>query len=244
MSCELAATWATAIATFLVAVVAVVIALYQETWRRWLYHPMLEVIAKSGPPDCVQIKQDVYQSGTLIASAPSYYLRVLVRNNGKEAARNVEVYAKKLYRKQADGSWKPVSEFPPMNLVWANSPPPPYYRDRIYLRSLAPKFEKYCDIGHILDPECRASAGFQHEVNPKLDPEEVSLSFDLIQLPNHKGYIVSQGVYRLSIVVVAENADPAQQQLEIRVLGWDRDERRMFGKLLGLRVLSSSQGLD
>jgi hypothetical protein len=51
------------------------------------------------------------------------YLRIAVKNEGKAAAKNVEVYALQLeQRKPYSDAFYPVSSFPPMNLKWANTP--------------------------------------------------------------------------------------------------------------------------
>jgi hypothetical protein len=109
---------------------AVIFALFQDKWRKRSYHPGLDISAVTKPPDCVKILSVLEEiqsspSGRQLVrlESASYYLRVLIENNGNETARNVEVYAKELNRKLEDGRWKRVSEFPPMNLIWGNSLP-------------------------------------------------------------------------------------------------------------------------
>src|SRR5260370_38087798 len=104
-------TWAIAIATFILAIVTV----SQDWLRSWIWHPILNVTARTSPPDCISIPMIRALLGD---SADSIYLRVFVENCGNEAARNVEVYAQELTREQTDGSWAPVKTFPSMNLHW------------------------------------------------------------------------------------------------------------------------------
>ena len=161
MTSEVAANWVTATATFLAVIVALVIALYQEQWReRWRkkkLHPDLVVFAFHGPPDCVQIPYvedfDNISGGRRQERAASYYLRILVKNMGTITARNVEVYAKALRRGNGE-KWEPVEDFPPMNLVWSNSPPAPH-RDRTYLPFLPAGSSRHCDVAHMIDPSVR-----------------------------------------------------------------------------------------
>lgn len=233
MTSEVVASWVTAIATLLAVAAALVIALYQEDWReRWRrknLHPDLVVRAFAGPPDCVQIPYVEYQ---LVAGQPtrkratSYYLRMLVKNMGTVTARNVEVYAKALRRKRND-KWETVEDFPPMNLVWSNSPPEPHYTERKYLPFLPAGSSRHCDVAHMVDPQRRQL--FESEAKPELPAP--SLTFDLIARPLHFGHIVGPGKYRLDIEVAAENFDAMTRVVEVNFDGtWEPKTADMLGK--------------
>lgn len=241
MISEVAANWVTAIATLLAVAAALVIALYQEDWReRWRrknLHPDLVVRAFAGPPDCVQIPHVEYQ---LVAGQPtskrgtSYYLRMLVKNTGTVTARNVEVYAKAL-RQERNGNWEPVEDFPPMNLVWSNSPPEPH-RDRTYLPFLPAGSSRHCDVAHMIDPQRRQL--FESEAKPDLPPP--SLTFDVVRGPLHFGHIVGPGKYRLDIEVAAENFDALTRVVEVWFDGtWMPQASQMFGYHLRIGVSSN-----
>jgi hypothetical protein len=126
---------------------AVIVALFQDSWRRWMRRPKLETTAQINSPDCVKIpfeQKDPITQQTM-ARADAYYLRVRIQNNGKEAARNVKVYARSL-RVYRNGAWTEIREFPPMNLIWSNL-------GRMYLPLLGPdKTFRHCDIAHIIKP--------------------------------------------------------------------------------------------
>jgi hypothetical protein len=229
---EAIATWAGVGATLFLGLVA----LFQENFKRWWWRPKFDVSVENGPPDCVQIDiRGAYSAGQIIR-ASSYYLRVKVRNTGNETARNVEIYATALTRQQqAGGQWERVKSFPPMNLVWANSPPDDPLL-RMYLPFLPTKdVSKYCDVGHIIEPNKRDA--FQEE-NPelKLTQDGVSLAFDLIQRPNNKGNIVRPGLYHLDIVVAAENAAPVKRTIVIDLKRWIPDEARMFSDGVNISI--------
>jgi hypothetical protein len=216
---------------------AVLVALFQEPIKRIWYHPNLEVTATNQRPDLVQINQDIRDNNNkVVDSALSYYLRILVANTRNETARNVEVYAKGLKRLEDDGSWAPVNEFPPMNFVWSNSPPPEQsYKHRVYLLLLPPKTEEHCDIAHIIDPIKRRLSLFDDENKPTLNPAETSLTCDLKVRPNNKDYIVGPGTYCLEIVVAAENAKAKTRFVKITVPGsWCKTEEGM--RKLGLNI--------
>jgi hypothetical protein len=234
----------TAIGTIGAVVVALVIAIFQDKLRRLYSRPILEVRATTKLPDCVKIPY-IQNQFLLNQQTPeikkcettSYYLRVLVENNGNQTARNVEVYAKRLMRhRKSDNHWEEVPEFPPMNLVWSNSPP----EQNMYLRFLPPGMSKHCDIGHILDPDGRKH--FEGDDNPVLDlgAGEVSLTFDLIQKPLHKGHVVKQATYSLEIVVAADNVEAITRKIEIFFDGkWHPDLATMLRDHVGIGIESS-----
>src|SRR5438552_2958471 len=94
------AEWLTAIGTIVLAAGTIVlagVAIFQDTIRDWVYHPILEALIQTLPPDCIAVpfaKPD----GTEVAD--SLYLRLWIKNAGRAPARNVEVYANELLRKR------------------------------------------------------------------------------------------------------------------------------------------------
>jgi hypothetical protein len=117
-----------------------------------------------------------------------------------------------------------VKEFPPLNLVWANSPP----EHSTYLPFLPPGASRHCAVAHALDPKLKER--FTGEHKPSLPPDEVSLTFDLVAKPNHLGHIVGPGKYRLNVEVAAENFDALTRVVEIWFDGtWMPEASQMFG---------------
>jgi hypothetical protein len=217
------ADWIVAGGTLVLAAVAV----FQQTIRSWLYAPEFRVSAKTEPPDCVAVPFTL-QDGTFVAD--SVYLRIWVENTGNVTARNVEVYARDLRRRRADGTWERVGSFPPMNLKWANV-------GGIYFPSIAPDMGKHCDVGHIVDP---ARRNLLPEDPRGVDPTDrrAHVAFDLMAAPNHRGHIVGPGEYHLEVVVAAENARPITRTIAISLRGtWDADEARMLRDGVGISVL-------
>lgn len=217
------ADWVVGVGTLILAAVAV----FQETIRGWFYRPTLEISTRTEPPDCVAVPIRNQNDGTFIAN--SVYLRLKVANSGNATARNAEVYADRLERKRADGTWERVTAFPPMNLRWSNI-------GAIYFPSIAPGMSKHCDLGHIVDP---ARRHLVHEDSPSLalTPTQTSLAFDLMVAPNHRGHIIGPGEYRLDIVVAAENAMPVRRTVTINLRGpWFADEEHMLRDGVGVSI--------
>lgn len=93
-------------------VAAVLVALYGDIFKKWIYHPALKVTIKDGPPDNVMIKKD---NGYY-----SYFSRLWIENNGRTSAENVEVYVKALKKKNDQGIFVEDESWQPMNLIWSN----------------------------------------------------------------------------------------------------------------------------
>src|SRR5436190_24376997 len=83
-----AAAWAAAIANVLVAIVAA----FQDTIRRALHHPKIELEMTPVRPDC----QKITMTGQNGQPVDCYYLRLRVWNRGGASAHDVEVYAASL----------------------------------------------------------------------------------------------------------------------------------------------------
>jgi hypothetical protein len=231
--------WLLKALTAIGTVSAVVFVLFQEKWRKWNYHPTINVSAITKPPDCVKIPyvQTTFLPGMVHSvirrETTSYYLRALVENIGNETARNVEIYAKELKRESKDGRWERVEDFPPMNLTWSN--PQPEHASS--LPSLPPGSRRHCDVGHILDPKDQKSMEAEDRSDLELEAGMVSLTFDLINRPLHLGHIVKPGRYRLAIEVAADNFDAVVKEVEINFDGrWNGDQRTMFADHVGIKV--------
>lgn len=106
-----AATWAAAIANVLVAIVAA----FQETIKRAIHHPDVELQLISARPDCQRI--DIVTAGGPTAA---YYLRLRARNKGNVTAEHVEVFVAELHEFR-DNDFKLSPWFLPMALMWTHT---------------------------------------------------------------------------------------------------------------------------
>jgi hypothetical protein len=222
------ANWLQAIGVFL----AVVVALFQEHIRRWFFRPAFSISSSINEPDFAQVLKERKDGKDTIA----YFLRISIWNVGKDPARNVEVYAKASSRREG-GVWERVEAFPPMNLIWSNSPEPKEsYIDRVFLRQLPADTAKPCDIGHLMSPQLRPDFG---EFRTGSKSEEASLTFDLIVSPPNKKHIVGPGTYHLNIVVAAENAKPLHGCIQITVpQSWHNDPKTMRTSGVAVQVFA------
>jgi len=208
-------------------VVLAIVALFQEPFRHWIFRPKFRVSIKTEPPDCGAV---AFTDSTGKVVAETIHLRLLVKNVGRTTAKNVEVFAKELRREDADGTWKRIDVFPPMNLVWSHV-------STMHFPFIAPKTGKHCDLAHIVEPQKRPAVG-EEPSSWQFGPQECSLVLKVIHLPNHKGHIVGPGKYQLDIQVAAENVPPLERTIEINLRGpWDPDEATMLSKHVGVRVL-------
>src|SRR5437868_7029343 len=104
----MSAEWLTAVGTIVLAIgtlVLAVVAIFQDTIRRWFYRPILKASIQTAPPDCIAIPFSTLD-GTPIAD--SYYFRLRINNMGNATAKNVEVYANGLLQERADKTWERV----------------------------------------------------------------------------------------------------------------------------------------
>jgi hypothetical protein len=220
-------TWVTAIATLLLAALA----LFQDFFRRLVWKPKLELEVHPRPPDfhrtewtysVLQRVHDVVTNKTVERtvqmSSPCYYFRVRVTNKGNCEAKDVEVYAKELQELEG-GEFRSVPRFSPMDLLWADVRTP-------VMPNLIPELPKLCDLAHIVAPSERDYLG--HDL-PGVDEEQSILALDLQVTPNSKGHLIGPGHYRLTLALAAANATPSDYVLDITVTGdWYDEPDRMF----------------
>ena len=220
--------WISAIAMILVVIVAI----FQDRIRAWLKRAKLEVSVNFAPPDCHKTTLASCDAvGRPINVADCYYFRLRVKNVGNERAELVEVFAAELSKEQADGSFKRIDSFLPMNLVWSHIRKP-------FLDAISPGMEKLCDLGHIIDPSKRTQ--FRVEDNPKLNvpPNDTVFSFDLEVVPLTLSHLIPLGKYRLVIKIGAGNIKPLRKTLQINLTGkWFEDEAKMLDESIGIRIL-------
>jgi len=149
------AQWVLAFLTLLAVVVALLKEEIVRIWRR----PKLEGTIKLKPPDCHKSYWTTQQP-PIRRLADCYFLRLWVHNHGNVRAEKVQVFADKLLKQKADGTFTPVKEFLPMNLVWA-------YTHEIFVHAINPQMGKHCDLGHITHPDALVDLGEDHPDAPR-----------------------------------------------------------------------------
>jgi hypothetical protein len=238
--------WIVAIGTAVMAIVAI-IAIFQDKIRSWLLRPKLQVFLQVASPDCTKTKfrysiQEPIMPSTNTASSTAgilpasneteaYFFRLRVANTGNQKAENVEVFAAKLTRRLADGTFKEVDSFLPMNLVWS-------YLNWLFFPAISPGIYKYCDLFHVVNPEKRKFIPFEDDTWANVNPNKTILSFDTIAKPYTKNYLVCPGIYHLDLTLAASNSKIVNKTLEINLTGdWFDDEKKMLGEGVGITLL-------
>ena len=228
------AQWVGATATLL----AVLVALFKDEFLRWRRKPELRVSIALASPDChkTTLNYVVQKTALTCRAADCYYLRIWVENVGKTRAERLQVFAAKLLKRHADGSFKEVKDFLPMNLLWTHgqggkSGP------EIFAEGISPQMGKHCDLGHIVDPKHRKDV-VGNDL-PTVAPDDTVLALVLEVKPNTLSHLVPPGVYRLELRVAAANCSPVNHTLEITITGkWFPEQTRMFSDGLGIRTIS------
>jgi hypothetical protein len=221
-------------ATILLATFTFVLALvtaFQDSIRAWLRRPKLTLATGTCPPEAHKTVT-VHRTDPSI-SAECYYFLLRVENSGNSRAENVEVFAKRLSRKQADGTFSPVDTFLPMNLLWSFSRTP-------ILQALPPGFYKHCSLGHIINPA--RSREFPSESAPDSEQKGSSiplttLVLDVEFLSNARTHLLSPGTYRLELSIGAANSKARDCVLTIGHTGiWYSSDSDMLSRGVSLSL--------
>lgn len=193
-------------------------------WRR----PTLGVRVALTVPDCHKTEIAVRNviTGEVITTWPCFYLRIWIQNDGRARASRVEVFARRLLRKHADGEFRQEPQFLPLNLKWSHT-------GEVVAPGISSGMGRFCDVAHIVQPAHTAAAG--HSIPGLLEGQPV-LCLDLQVAPNTRTHLLPPAVYRLDVRVAAENSAPVDRTIEVTVTGqWFDDEIRMFKDGLGFK---------
>ena len=220
------AIWVGSIATML----AVIVALFKEEFVRMWRRPILQARILLEHPDCLKIPT-TFVMGHQREDVDGYCFRLWIQNTGTARAEKVQVFASKLYRKHADGSFREDNTFYPMNLQWAHQQNP--LLAEVFAEGISPKMGKHCDLGKILDP----IEGKRHGINlPSVEP--MNTIFELtVEVPlNNRSNFLAPGIYKLELKLAAANVKPVTKMIEINHTGtWYSNEREMLSQGIGMK---------
>lgn len=215
--------WLIAFGTLLLAFVAI----FQDWIRARVWHPELHVCMDFTPPYC---HKAILRGRQVRIEADCYYFRLRVSNSGHHRAEMVEVYAAQLSKQQADGSFKEMNSFLPMNLLWSHINKP--------YDAISPEMEKLCNLGHIVEPPERSSFAMEDDPRLGIPPDKTVFSFDVATPSYTMSHLIPPGIYHLDLLVAAANAKRVKKTVEIIVTGkWFDDEERMLGEGIAIRTL-------
>jgi len=227
------AQWAGATATS----IAVVVALFKEELVRKWRSPKLAASVRLRAPDCNKtplfIRTTAVEQGTLHEKTiefDCFYFRIWIENVGNQRAESVQVYAAKLLKRHADGIFREVEGFLPMNLRWAHGVNP---NTPTIFAEINPKMGKHCDLGRIVDPKAPID---RLEGVPK---DRTILHLDVEVEPATLSHLLPPDVYEIHLRIAAANVNPVEKILEINVQGsWFAEQAKMFADGIGIRELS------
>jgi len=197
--------WLLAYAAFLASMTT----LFGKRAHDWIFAPELKVAYVHDKNYVDTPKPFVEVDGKLVA-VDCYYFSLLVSNGGHSSADSVEVFATNLMKWDGENqNWTPERRYS-MDLKWA-------WLGVTRLPTLAPEMDRFCNIGHIIDPAWREK--FRQEDLPDVGRDTAIFSLDLEAQPNHGIHLLEPGKYHLTIKVVAANHRPITRTLEIDVKG-------------------------
>jgi hypothetical protein len=193
--------YATAIATFSAAFVALFKEDVVTLWRR----PALGIRMLLKAPDCMPVPVVVTYAvtgGTNQWKGDCYFFRLWIQNDGSTCAERVQVYVKSVSRLMGDGSLEPLPDFAPMNLRWPHSPDP---ARPIIFETLNPHMGKHCDFGSV-------SPTTNPTETPRdgMDKGESTFNLQTEVFSNNEAHRLRVGRYSIKILVAASNAKPRQ----------------------------------
>jgi hypothetical protein len=210
------------IGPFFAGCVALLIALFHEDYKRWRSKPKLHAFINTDPPCCVRVEHMQILEGSL--QRPHYALRLRIMNSGNAQARDVEVYAKNLQRKNGHGKFESVANFDGIYLV--------------SLDTLNPKMPKYRDLARVFCKDHLPTSVYSHLSPPAEDYLGNRTVIDLAPPVGGWGQVFGPGIYRLTIVLGAANASPIEKALEIKVTGtWPGVEPQKVSQILDAKML-------
>lgn len=210
-----------AVAQILVAAAALTAAFLPYVVK-WCRRPRLGIaISSASRGDCHKIAYEwvgVDRGGEVRRKrvGDAYFVRLRVNNRGGPA-RDVEVFLAKVVRRD-EGHVRSFTNYLPMNLKWSHIDPPEWesYRGAV-LPSLPGRTCKHCDLIRIEQP-------------PNASSESPLMLVQTFVMPTHPYNRLPRGTYTLELQVVAANAEPVKQLLDVSYRGsWREDPNEMFG---------------
>jgi hypothetical protein len=131
-------------------------------------------------------------------------------------------------RQMGDGRNELVTDFIPMNLRWADSPP-----DKpIIFETINPAMGRYCDFAAVSEPSNPTDPG-----RDGMADGESTFNLQTQVTPNTQGNRLKPGRYTIKLLVAASNAKPKAFTI---ALDWNgrymADPARMFGEAVKLAV--------
>lgn len=213
--------------TYVIAV-ATTAAVFQEPIRSWFWRPELFVSMTGEPPDCHKTQahrsREQLTGPPLVLTIDCYYFRLRIRNDGRAAAHNVEVYLENVEVRRGR-AWESYERFLPQWLPWVGienmigALP-------IYLPILPSHASRHADFAYVLNPMSGAQdEGELLSTVPRTTP---LLILNVVPKYLRRGHLLPPDRYRFVVSVAAADHEPRKFAFEIDHRGWNDDETTML----------------
>lgn len=219
--------WIRSLSTLAAVVLALAVALWGESLRRWFYKPDLHLEAMVRRPDAERVGRwaTIWQQPrpVKVPAGEAWFFRLEITNLSKTPARDVQVYLKKI--EKVDGT--PVTKFTPMHLKWTNS-------DLTTRKVLLKKLPIFCDFIHVNDPQHKQQMG---EDLSDVPAGKAIMCLDVEATNTAKGHLLGPGAYCFYLYVAGENSPARDFTVEVRYDGtWYVEQDQMFDQEIGFRM--------
>jgi hypothetical protein len=213
-----AAEWFAGVGTIVLALVAV----FQQWFQRMLVRPKLRLTVRVMRPDAEKTR---WKDGT-----EAYYFRLGITNVGNAEARDVQVYLASVEKRRKDSTYEVIDRYTPVNLLWA-------YLGSATRPVLVPGMPPvFCDLAYISDPSKQSKDARNRAAD--LSSDQVILVLQLEVKPFSGAHLLSPGIYRLGLKLVASNHPPRHYTLELDFPGkWFDDQDEMYSDGFGMRIV-------
>ncbi len=217
---------------------AVMVALFWPPLQGWFMRPKLTLRAR---PERQSFHKTVALSNVdPRISFACYYYRLDVVNEGRSAAREVEVFARAAFRRNQNGDWEKDERFLPQWFCWATWRELQHER-RVFMPVIPPRSTRYVDFAHVVDPAGRYV--FELENDPAVPTASAILSLDVAVRYLRLGHLLAPGQYALVLEVSASNAEPEAFVVAVNNPGvWDAQESRMLSNGVKVEAVHSLKG--
>jgi hypothetical protein len=220
------AQWCGAGATLL----AVLVALFKDSFREWRRKPKLLATCENSPPWTVRTPLFVTDqaTGKPLWTGDSYWLRVKVENKGHTRAEKVQVSASRLYYKPVGVDGEPSEDLKrhfPINLKWSHIHVP-------ILDGISPGMPALCDIIALCDP---ANPYWSKPAKTPPDTTVGNLQLEVDLPPEFQS--LRPGSWKLILRIGAANAKPIEKTLLFSHTGeWKQDDDDMRHECLRISL--------
>lgn len=207
------------VATF-IALLLGLAGIFQERIRKLFYRPKARISMELQPPDCLKIP--MRNQGQFVCC--SFYFRFRFENTGNYQMEDVEAIVIGISKKEANGEYKTVGGFLPLNLVWA-------YDHKVTMPKIQPQLFKHLDFGSIVKSE---HANLQNY--GITDTPEIVFLLSLNVKPNHGPHILLPGDYQVTIKYAANNMSPVSNKYHLVITDkWADDEQAMLQRNISIK---------